>query len=61
MIFRVVLKVSYNEAYFDFGTPDEACIFAKIALEHSATSEDQNKLRKISIQVVNPDVKEEED
>lgn len=60
MIYRVLLKVSYNEAYFDFKLAEEACLFAKIALEHSATSEDQNKLKRISIQIINPDAEEED-
>ena len=61
MIYRVVLNVSYYKAYFDFKNADRACNFASIALEHSATSKDQDKLTKISIVVVNPNEEDEEE
>lgn len=55
MIYRVILKVSYNAAYFDFGDSAQACQFAGIALEHSTASEDQRKLPSIIIKVINPE------
>lgn len=60
MIYRVIIKVSYNESFFEFITPDEACLFARIALEHSVASEDQKKMAKISIVVINPKESEED-
>lgn len=61
MIYRVILKVSYSVAYFDFDTAAEAFAFGTTALEHSVTSEDQKKLSKISFVIVNPNEEEEED
>lgn len=60
MKYRVVLKVSYNVAYFDFASAEDACKFAATAIEHSAPSEDQKKIPKINIEVVNPEESEEE-
>ena len=60
MIYRVIMKVSYNEAYFDFVDSAQACQFAGIALEHSTTSEDQRKLPSITIKVINTEVPDEE-
>ncbi len=61
MIFRVIIRVSYNEAYFDFDDALSACNFANKALEHSSAREDCKKIAKISIEVINPNVKESED
>lgn len=61
VIYRVVIRISYHEAFFDFQSAEEACIFATTAIMHSATSKDQKKMAKVSIIIINADVKEEED
>lgn len=61
MIFRVIIRVSYNEAYFDFDSADKACNFARMAAEHSVESADAKKISKVSIEVINPKIKESED
>lgn len=61
MIYRVVLKVSYNEAFFDFDSLDQACNFARVAVEHSVKSEDQKKIGKISVMVINSAINEQEE
>ena len=61
MIYRVVLRVSYNDAFFDFDNAADACHFATIALEHSADSEDQKKKSTITLVIINTNEEEEED
>ena len=43
MKFRVVLKISYYEAHFDFDSADEATKFATTALTHGVATEDTKK------------------
>ena len=59
--YRVILKVSYNDAFFDFDCAEDACKFAITALEHSATSEDQKKVPKVTIEVINPNPESEDE
>ena len=55
VIYRVILKVSYHSAWFEFSDAAEACTFATKALEHMVTSEDQDKVPYVSLQVVDPE------
>ena len=59
--YRVILKVGYNEAWFEFENAVEAINFATIALQSMVANEDTNKKTKITIEVINPNVEEEED
>jgi len=61
IVYRVVLRVGYCEAYFDFSTADEACIFARISLEHMVENEDTKKQHYINLQIINMDAKESEE
>lgn len=61
MIYRVIIKVSYHEAYFDFDSSEEAMIFAEQALNHNTDSEDSKKARFVKIELINQEVKEDED
>ena len=40
VIYRVVIKVSYHEAFFDFTDSEAACSFASAAVTHSVANED---------------------
>lgn len=62
VIYRVILKVSYHSAWFDFESAEEACAFAKTALEHMVDSEDQKKESSITIKMIDESIdnKEEE-
>lgn len=60
MVYRVIIKISYREAYFDFETIEGACGFVKIAAEHTAGDDDGNKAT-ILLRAVTPDEKESED
>lgn len=61
IIFRIILKVKYHEAWFEFDSAEEACAFAKTALEHMVNSEDQKKESLISIQMVDKSLEEQEE
>ena len=59
--YRVVIKVSYNEAWFEFESADQACNFATNALTHMVSNEDGKKSVKIRIEVVDVEAEETED
>lgn len=61
MIYRVVLKVGYCEAFFDFDEAESACNFAMLALTHSVACDDTKKATKITLQIVNPVAEKEEE
>lgn len=61
MIYRVILKVSYYEAFYDFQDIQSAADFVVLALSHQTTNEDTKKKRSISIVVIDPSIEEEED
>ena len=52
MIYRVIIKISYTVAYFDFDNIQEAGEFAKTALIHQTKSPDTEKGTYISIKVI---------
>lgn len=55
MIYRVILKISYYENWFDFDNVTEAAKFAETVLEHQKTSEDRKILRaEVVLKVVDP-------
>lgn len=59
MKYRVILKVSYNEAWFDFDTIEEAGEFAKIVLVHQIESPDSKKKSTIRVEIIDPTTEEE--
>jgi len=59
--YRVVVRVSYNEAWFEFDDAKEAVSFASIALSHMVSNEDAKKPSRIAIDVVNTEMEEEDD
>lgn len=61
MIYRVILRVGYYEAYFDFVEAVEAVSFAQNALVHMVPSEDTKKKYYVTMQIVNPELEESED
>lgn len=52
MKYRLILKVGYNEIWFEFDTIAEAGLFAKTILVHQVENEDTKKKSFITIQVV---------
>lgn len=59
--YRVVLKVSYYEAHFDFEKSEDACKFAELAVTHSVKSEDSDRTPFIGIRVIKEKNDEESD
>ena len=60
-IYRVILKVGYYVAHFEFKESKEACDFANAALEHMVSNEDTDKATYITMQVVDKDAEESEE
>ena len=52
VIYRVVLRMGYRSAQFDFLEAAEACNFAKAMIEHLVPGEDDGEA-KVVIEVVN--------
>ena len=52
IIYRVILKVSYHYAHFEFEKMEDACAFADTILWHMVDSEDQKRPAKVTIELV---------
>lgn len=61
MVYRVIIKVSYMEAHFDFEKGEDAVRFAVEAIEHSVPSEDVKRAVGVVVRKVDPTKTEEED
>lgn len=61
MKYRVILKVNYYEAWFEFDTVEEAGEFAKTILTHQVESEDNKRKSMIRLEVINPALQKQED
>lgn len=59
MKYRVILKVSYNEAWFDFDNIEDAGEFAKTILTHQVESEDSKRKSMIRLEIIDPSAEEE--
>ena len=55
IIYRVMLRVSWYEAYFEFDNMDQACSFATTALQHNKGCDDTKKTVTVGVQVVDVD------
>lgn len=60
MIYRVVLKVSYNDVFFDFADMESAGTFARIILTNMVDSEDVRRKTSVKIEIINTEAKEKE-
>lgn len=61
MVYRVIMKVSYMQAHFDFENGEDAMRFAIQAIEHSVPSEDVKKSVGVVVRKVDPTKDEEEE
>ena len=61
MIYRVIIKVGYYEAYFEFNESEKACEFATTALAHMTSNEDTKKKSSIALEIVDPALEESEE
>lgn len=59
--YRVILKVSYNEAWFEFEDGAKAVDFAKTALESMVNNKDMSRKSYVSVQVVDVDLENAEE
>lgn len=55
--YRVILKVGYSEAWFNFADIKEAAEFARIVLEHQELNEDTTLKRSINVKVIKESIK----
>lgn len=60
MVYRIKLEVGYRSLVLDFNTAEEAGAFASTFLSHINTEAGETK-SKLSFEVINPEVKDEED
>ena len=61
MIYRVIVKIGYNTAWFDFDTLEGAGEFAKTVLIHQVKNEDTRKTDHIRLEVIDPSIEIKED
>lgn len=61
IIYRVILKVGYCEAFFEFESVEDAAAFARVALKHMVSNEDTKKKSSITMFIVDPTGEERED
>lgn len=60
MIYRVVIKVGYNDAAFEFESLRDAGDFARMVLTHQVGTEDTEKALYVKIEVRSCEEDEEE-
>ena len=56
MIYRVILEVGYNDAWFDFDDISEAGDFARTILTHQSENDDTRNKRTVSIKLIDPSI-----
>lgn len=60
MIYRINLEIGFRSIVLDFYTAEDAGAFASTFLSHVNTEAGETK-SKLSFEVINPEVKDEED
>ncbi len=60
IIYRVAIKISYYEAWFEFEDLDDAGEFAKMILTHQVENDDTKKKTQVNIRAIVRGDKEEE-
>lgn len=61
MKYRIILKVSYNEAWFDFDTIEDAGEFAKTILVHQINNEDCKRKSMIRMEIIDTTIEKSEE
>jgi len=61
VVYRVVINVGYNKAYFEFEGSEDAAAFARVALKHMVSSDDTKKRPYITMKIVDPAAEEREE
>lgn len=60
MIYRINIEIGYRSVVLDFNTAESAGAFASTFLSHVNSEAGETK-SKLSFEVINPEVKDEED
>lgn len=60
IMYRVAIKISYYEAWFEFEDLDDAGEFAKMILTHQVENDDTKKKTQVNIRAIVSGDKEEE-
>lgn len=60
IIYRVAIKISYYEAWFEFEDLDDAGAFAKMILTHQVENDETKKKTQVNIRAIVCGDKEEE-
>lgn len=61
MKYRIIFKVGYNEAWFEFSDLNEAGEFAKKLLTTLVPNEDTKKRNHIRLEIINSEIESEEE
>lgn len=61
MLYRIVLTIGYRDAYIEFDNVEDASKFATTLLEHYVKPDDEKRIAKIAIEVLDPELKDEEE
>lgn len=61
MIYRVILKVGYHEAHFDFASVEDAATFGRVALSHMVDCDDTKAKTSITMLIIDPTKESKED
>ena len=61
MIYRVIMKVGYYEAWYDFDDAETACSFAQLMLTHQTPNDDTRKEKHIELKVIDTTIKDVEE
>lgn len=61
MIYRIKLSISYHDVYIDFTDVEDAASFATTLIEHYKQPVDEDRILKVTIEVLFSNYNEEED
>lgn len=61
MIYRIILSIGYNKAWFDFNNIEEAGEFAKTILTHQSANEDRTKRDSVRLEIIDPTIVEDKE
>jgi hypothetical protein len=61
LIYRVILKVGYNEAWFDFNNIEVAGDFARAILTHQTKNEDSGRKDHVRLEIIDPTIEADEE
>ena len=60
IIYRVIIRINWYDAFFEFDDMEKACSFANSALTHMVDSKDTQRKSSITVLIVDVDKEAEE-